>query len=247
MWQWFYKLGSPRYFYEMTSSFVPWLMAITFFLLIVGVVWGLGFAPPDYQMGDNFRIIYIHIPTSMGMMGAFVMMACMAAMHMVWKIKVADLVAKAIAPVGAWLCALCLLTGAFWGKPTWGTYWFWDARLTSSLIMFFIYVGIMALRSAYDSETAGAKAASVLSLVGVVNVVIIYYSVEWWATLHQGASQLSARDAGANPPEIWIPALFTGVGIIGPYLLAIVLRTRNEILRSEQRSAWVQDLLQHEV
>lgn len=243
MWQWLYKLGSPRYFYEMTTGFIPWLSVITFFLLIVGVVWGLGFAPPDYQMGDNFRIIYIHVPTATGGMGAFVMMACMAAMHMIWRIKLADLMAKAIAPVGAWLCALCLLSGAFWGKPTWGTYWIWDARLTSTLILFFVYVGVMALRSAYDSESAGAKAASVLSLVGVVNVVIIYYSVEWWNTLHQGVSNLSSSDTAANPPEIWIPAILCGFGIIGLYLLAIILRTRNEILLSEQRSVWVQDLI----
>jgi len=244
MWQWLYKLGSPRYFYEMTTGFIPWLSLITFFLLIVGVVWGLGFSPPDYQMFDNFRIIYIHVPTSLGAMGAFVMMACMAAMHMIWKIKVADLMAKAIAPVGAWLCVLCLITGSFWGKPTWGTYWIWEARLTSVLILLFIYMGVIALRSAYDSESAGAKAASVLSLVGVVNVVIIYYSVEWWNTLHQGYSQLSVRDTSANPPEIWIPALFTGVGVIGLYFLAVILRTRNEILLSEQRSVWVQELLQ---
>jgi heme exporter protein C len=247
MMQWIYKLGSPRYFYEMTTGFLPWLSAITFFLLIVGLVWGLGFAPPDYQMGDNYRIIYIHVPTAMGAMGAFVMLGCMAAMYMIWNLKMADMVAKSIVPVGAWLCALCLLTGALWGRPTWGTYWIWDARLTSTLILLFLYVGVMALRNAYDSETAGAKAASVLSLVGVVNVVIIYYSVQWWNTLHQGASELSASDTGANPPEIWIPAFFMGFGVISLYLLMIILRTRNEILRSEQRTQWVQELLAREV
>jgi heme exporter protein C len=247
MLQWLYKLGSPRHFYEMTTGFIPWLSGITFFLLIVGVVWGLAFSPPDYQMGDNYRIIYIHVPTAIGAMGAFMMLACMAAMYMIWNLKMADMVARSIVPLGAWLCVLCLLTGSLWGKPTWGTYWIWDARLTSTLILLFIYVGMMALRNAYDSETAGAKAASVLALVGVINVVIIYKSVEWWNTLHQGASELSASDVGTNPPEIWIPAFFTGFAVIGLFFLMLILRTRNEILRSEQRTQWVQDLLKQEL
>lgn len=246
MMQWLYRLGSPRHFYEMTGRFLPWLTGVTSFLLIVGVVWGLGFAPPDYQMGDNYRIIYIHVPTALGAMGAFVMLAVMAAMYMIWNLKMADMVARSILPVGAWLCALCLLSGSLWGKPTWGTYWIWDARLTSTLILLFLYIGIMALRSAYDSETAGARASAVLSLVGVVNVVIIYYSVQWWNTLHQGASKLSASNTGANPPEIWIPAFLVGFGVIGLFFLMIILRTRNEILLSEQKTQWVRELLEAE-
>ena len=163
MWQWFYKLGSPRHFYEMTTGFVPWLARATFLLLAIGLVWGLGFAPPDYQMGDNYRIIYIHVPTASGAIWIYAMMAVMAAMHMIWNIKVADMVAKSCALIGASFCAVALVTGAFWGKPTWGTYWIWDAKLTATLILFFIYVGVMALRSAFDSETAASKAASVLT------------------------------------------------------------------------------------
>jgi heme exporter protein C len=243
MWQWFYKLGSPRHFYDMTTAFLPWLCAVTFFLLIVGLVWGLGFAPPDYQMGDNFRIVYIHVPSALIAMGAYGMMACMAAMHMIWKIKVADIVAKVIAPVGGMFCALCLFTGSFWGKPTWGTYWIWDARITSTLILLFIYVGVAALRNAYDSDSSGAKAASVLTLVGVVNLPIIRYSVDWWLTLHQSASNLSLRAEGTNPPEIWIPAFFMGFALLGIFLIAIILRSRNEILVREKRAQWVQELL----
>ena len=230
----------------MTTGFVRWLTGISVFLLVVGVVWGLGFAPPDYQMGDNYRIIYIHVPTAMGGMGAFVMMAIMAAMYLVWNIKVADIVAKVCAPVGAGYCALGLITGSLWGKPTWGTYWIWDARLTSDLILLFLFFGVMALRAAFDSETAGSKAAAVLSIVGVVNVPIIYYSVQWWNTLHQGASELSARDTAANPPQIWIPAILMGFAVIGLYFLAVILRTRNEILYRERRAQWVQDLLKAE-
>ncbi len=246
MWQWLYKLGSPRHFYEMTTGFVPWLTGVSLFLLIVGVVWGLGFAPPDYQMGDSYRILYIHVPTSMGGMGAFVLLAMMAAMHMIWNIKMADIVAKVCAPVGAGYTALGLITGSLWGKPTWGTYWIWEARLTSYLILLFLFLGVMALRAAYDSERSGSKAASVLAIVGVVNVPIIYYSVYWWNTLHQVPSELG-RDGSANPPEIFIPALFTGFAVIGLFFLAVILRSRNEILYRERRAQWVQDLLEKEL
>jgi heme exporter protein C len=246
MMQWLYKLGSPKHFYQMTSATLKPLSWITGVLMMVGVVWGLGFAPPDYQMGDNYRIIYLHVPTAMGAMGAFVMLALMAAMYMIWQIKMADLISKAIAPVGAWLCTLCLLTGSLWGRPTWGTYWIWDARLTSTLILLFLYLGIIALRSAYHSEKIAAKASAVLALVGVVNVFVIYYSVQWWNTLHQGASKLSASNDGVNPPEIWIPAFFCGFGVIGLYLLFIILRTRVEILRHERHSQWVQEMLLEE-
>ncbi|HTR01264.1 MAG TPA: heme ABC transporter permease CcmC [Candidatus Acidoferrum sp.] len=247
MMQWLYKLGSPRHFYEMTTGFIPWLAGVSVLLLIIGLVWGLGFAPPDYQMGDNFRIIYIHVPIATGGIGAYVMMALMAAMYMVWNIKMADIVAKVCAPVGAAYCMAGLITGAFWGKPTWGTYWMWDAKLTSYLILFFLFVGVMALRAAFDSENASSKAASVLAIVGVVNVPIIYYSVEWWNTLHQGASKLSLRDGAANPPEIWVPAFFTGFAVIGLYFLAVIMRSRNEILYRERRAQWVQDLLKTEL
>ncbi len=246
MWQWLYKLGSPRHFYEMTTGLVPWLTGVSLLLLAAGVVWGLGFAPPDYQMGDNFRIIYIHVPTSMCGMGAYVVLATMAAMHMIWNIKMADIVAKVSAPVGAAYIALGLITGALWGKPTWGTYWTWDARLTSSLILLFLFLGVMALRAAYDSESAGSKAASVLAIVGVVNVPIIYFSVQWWNTLHQGTSKLGGAGS-ANPPEIWIPAFFTGFAVIGLFFVAVILRSRNEILYRERRTQWVQDLLQKEL
>lgn len=246
MWQWLYKLGSPRHFYDMTTGFVRWLAVVTFVLLGLGLVWGLLFAPPDYQMGDNFRIIYIHVPSATGMIGIYIMMATMAAMHMIWNIKVADMVAKASAVIGASFAAVCLVTGAVWGKPTWGTYWIWDAKLTSALILFFVYVGIIALRSAFDSESSGSKAASVLTLVGAPNLVIVYYAAEWWASLHQPGSDLGSSPTGANPPEIWIPALFTGFGMIGLIFVVVIMRTRNEILWRERRAQWVQELVAQE-
>ena len=247
MWQWLYKLGSPKWFYTMTGKFMPWLSGITVLLLLVGMVWGLMFAPPDYQMGDNYRIIYIHVPTAILLMGCYAMMACMSATFLIWKIKMADMVAKACAPIGASMAAVALFTGSVWGIPTWGTWWIWDARLTSTLVMFFIYIGVIALRSAYDSEDSGAKACGVLTLVGVVNIPIIKYSVNWWNTLHQGSSSLSATNTGSNPPEIWIPAFFMGFAVLGIFLIAVILRTRNEVLLRERRSQWVSELVQKEL
>jgi heme exporter protein C len=243
--QWLYKLGSPRHFYDMTTGFVRWLGVVTFILLAIGLVWGLLYAPPDYQMGDNYRIIYIHVPSSLGMIWIYAMMAVMAAMHMIWNIKVADIVARASAVIGASFAAVCLFTGAVWGKPTWGTYWIWDAKLTAALIMFFLYVGVIALRNAFDSESAGSKAASVLTLVGVVNIPIVYKAAEWWNSLHQPGSDLNRAD-GANPPEIFIPALFTGFGMIGLIFVIIILRTRTDILWRERKSQWVRELVERE-
>jgi len=245
MWQWLYKLGSPRHFYDMTTGFVRWLAAVAFALIAIGLVWGLLFAPPDYQMGHNYRIIYIHVPAALGMIWIYIMMATMAAMYMIWNLKVADMVARASAVVGASFAAVALVSGAVWGKPTWGTYWIWDAKLTASLILFFIYVGIIALRGAYDSEASGSKAASVLTLVGVVNLPIVYKAAEWWNSLHQPGSDLNRAD-GANPPEIFVPALFMGFGMIALIFVIVILRTRNDILWRERKASWVQELVERE-
>ncbi len=242
MWQWLFKLGSPKWFYTMSGQFMTWLSGITVLLLGVGLVWGLAFTPPDYQMGENYRIAYIHVPTAIMCYWWYGMMACFSAAYLVWRIKMADMAAKACAPIGFTITAVALFTGSVWGIPTWGTWWIWDARLTSTLVMLFLFAGVMVLRSAFDSVDAGAKAAAVLSLVGVVNIPIVVYSVEWWNTLHQGASNLSLSNTQANPPEVWLPAFFTGFGIFGFFMLALILRTRNEILQRERRADWVREI-----
>jgi len=243
MWQWFLTLGAPRKFYTLSGRYMPWLAGITVVLLGIGLVWGLALTPPDYQMGENYRIAYIHVPMATLAMGCYAMMACFSAGYLIWKIKIADMIAKSCAPIGASVTAVALVTGSLWGIPTWGTWWIWDARLTSTLIMLFLYGGIIALRGAFDSIDSGARACAVLSLVGVVNLPIIKYSVDWWNTLHQGASNLSLSDRAANPPEVWLPAFFVGFGILGFFLIALILRTRNEILVRERRSQWVKDLI----
>ncbi len=243
MMNWLYQLASPKLFYAMTNRLVVWLAVICTVLFTIGVIWALLFAPPDYQMGHNYRIIYIHVPAAGLMEGCYYLMSLMAFSYLMWQIKMADIVAEAAAPIGAMATALVLVSGALWGKPTWGTYWIWgDARLTSSLIMLFIYIGIILLREAFESPESGAKVSAVLTLVGLVNIPIIKYSVEWWAVLHQPASQLSMRDTAANPPEIWVPAFIVGFGMIAFFFWVLTLRVRNEILFRERKAQWVRQL-----
>ncbi len=247
MLNWLFKLTSPKLFYEMTNRFLPKLTVATIFFFSIGLVWALAFAPPDYQQGHYFRIIYVHVPSALLMEGCYWMMALMSIGYLVWNIKMADMVAKSCAPIGAAATVLMLASGSIWGIPSWGTWWIWDARLTSSLVMLFIYIGIIALRSAYGSQDSGAKACAVLTLVGVVNIPIIKYSVDWWYTLHQSASDISFRDASVNPPEIWVPIFVMGFGFIAFFFLSVILRTRNEVLIRERKSQWVTEMISKEI
>lgn len=242
MWTWFHKLGSPRWFYEVSGRWLPWLALMASGLLLVGVVWGLAFAPADYQQGNSFRIIYIHVPISFIALAGYYVMAVAGAVLLIWRMKMAEVVMLRVAPIGAAMTFLALVTGAIWGKPTWGTWWVWDARITSMLVLWFLYMGVIALYNAFDNKEAAAKASAVLALVGTVNIPIIYKSVDWWYSLHQPATIKLTR-APSMAPEMWHPLL---VMIIGFYLLFAVLvitHVRAELLVRERRSAWVQALL----
>ena len=173
-WNWFHRMGSPRWFYLVTSRWMPWLSAATLILLVTGLVWGMGFAPEDARQGNSFRIIYLHVPAAFLALAGYFLMASAGAIGLIWKMKLSYMVMKCAAPIGAALTFFALFTGAVWGKPTWGSYWVWDARVTSMLILFFLYVGVMALRNAFHSQEAGNKASAVLALVGTVNIPIIY-------------------------------------------------------------------------
>lgn len=239
MWQWFHKLGSPKWFFEFAGRLMPWLAWGALILLAVGLVWGLAFAPPDYQQGNSYRIIFIHVPVAYLAQSIYVAMAVAGTVGLVWRMKMADTFIAAIAPVGAALTFLALFTGAVWGKPTWGTWWVWDARLTSMLLLLFLYFGVMALRAAIEDREAAARSVAVLTLIGVVNIPIIKYSVEWWNTLHQPAS-IKLSEAPAMPAEMFVPLL---VMIAGFHLLVgwlALARMRNEILERERRTRWVQ-------
>ncbi len=242
-----HRLGAPRSFFEMTGRWLPFLTVAGLLTLVVGVVWALLFVPQDYQQGHSVRIMYIHVPAAILAQSIYMMMAGAAVVFLVWRIKLADVALQAAAPIGASITFLALVTGAIWGKPTWGTWWVWDARLTSTLVLFFLYVGIMALRSAQDNQAGAAKSCAILAVVGVVNLPIIKYSVDWWYTLHQPAS-FSLTEKPAMPVEMWLPLL---VMVIGYYLFFFTLwvrQIRNEILVREQRTEWVRQWVrQHAV
>ncbi|WP_420591414.1 heme ABC transporter permease [Bacterioplanoides sp.] len=247
MWQWlvrlYHRLGSPKWFYEITEKWIPWLLAVSVIGAAVGLVWGLAYAPADYQQGNSFRIIYIHVPAAILAQSAYMMMAVAGAVFLVWRMKMAAWVAKTIAPIGASFCLIALLTGAIWGKPTWGTWWVWDARLTSMLLLLFLYFGAMAIQQAMESEESGHKAAAILSLVGLVNIPIIKYSVEWWNTLHQPAT-ITLTEKPSMATEMLIPLLIMIVAVYAFFVLLVVLRTRNEILLHERKRSWVKKILE---
>ncbi|NVK01496.1 MAG: heme ABC transporter permease [Oceanospirillaceae bacterium] len=240
--RWFFQLASPRWCYQFIGKLIPWFAAISITLVVAGSIWGLAFAPADYQQGNSFRIIYLHVPAAILAQSFYMLMAIAGAIGLIWKMKVADMVAKSVAPIGASLAVLALLTGAIWGKPTWGSWWVWDARLTSMLVLLFLYLGVIALNSAIESETTAAQATAVLALVGLVNIPIIKYSVEWWNTLHQPAT-FKLTEKPAMPAEMWMPLLVMVIGFYTIFGLALMLRLRNEILVRERRASWVKELL----
>ncbi|PCJ93008.1 MAG: heme ABC transporter permease [Porticoccaceae bacterium] len=242
MWQWFYRLGSPRWFYQTSGKWLPWLSILAAILLLVGLVWSLGFAPEDAKQGHSFRIIYIHVPASFLALAGYYVMAIAGAIGLIWKMKLADMVMKSAAPIGAILTFIALITGAIWGKPTWGTYWIWDARITSMLVLFFLYLGVIALQYSYASQDAAGKAGAVLSLVGMVNIPIIYKSVDWWYTLHQPAT-IKLTEAPSMHPDMFQPLLVMILGFYCFYAVVLILNTRVEILHRERRTRWVQDMV----
>lgn len=240
--QLYYRMGSPKWFYDISGKWIPWFAIAALLLMAVGLVWGLAFSPADYQQGNSFRIMYIHVPSALLSQSCYILMALAGAISLIWKMKVADLVAKACAPIGASVAIIALLTGAIWGKPTWGAWWVWDARLTSMLVLLFLYFGVIALYSAIEDEVMANKACAVLSLVGLVNIPIIKYSVEWWNTLHQPAS-ITLTEKPTMHWSMFVPLLLMILGFYCLFAVLIMLRTRNEILIRERRTNWVKKLV----
>ncbi len=241
-WQWFHRLGSPRWFYEKTTPWLPWLAAISIALLVTGAVWGLAFAPADFKQGNSYRIIYIHVPAAFLALAGYYIMAISGAVGLIWKMKLPFMVMKSAAPIGALLTFVSLVTGSIWGKPTWGTWWEWDARITSMLILFFLYLGMIALQQAFTHRDTADKASAVLALVGMVNIPIIYKSVDWWNTLHQPATIKFTSKSSIDPSMLY-PLLTMVIGFYVFYALVLLLNTRVEILRRENRTQWVNDLI----
>jgi heme exporter protein C len=216
----FSALANPQRFLALSGWLMPLCAVCAIALLLVGVPWSLVYAPADYQQGETARIMFIHVPSAWVAMGAYMGMALASVSYLVWGHQIADVAARASAPVGAAFTALCLATGSIWGRPTWGTWWEWDGRLTSVLVLFFLYLGYMALRSALDDDSKAAKAAAIACLVGTINIPIIRFSVEWWNTLHQPASIIREGGPSIDPSMLW-PLLIMGFA----YLLVFAALT----------------------
>lgn len=241
-WQWFHRLGSPKWFYEKTGPWIFWLGLVSTLALIVGAIWGLGFAPSESKQGNSYRIIYIHVPTAILSMVGYYVMAISGAIGLIWRMKLSFMVMKVAAPIGAVLTFAALLTGAVWGKPTWGAWWVWDGRITSMVVLFLLYLGIVALQEAYQNQETADKISAVLAIVGMVNIPIIYKSVDWWNTLHQPAT-LKLTEKSSIHPEMVYPLLIMIAAFYIFYAWVLLMRTRIEILRREQKTNWVRDII----
>ena len=242
-WTWFHKLASPPHFYRIAGRLIPWFGVPAGLLIVAALYGGLVLAPPDYQQGDAFRIIYLHAPAAWLSLMCYSAMAIAAAVGLIWRIKLAHAVAAATAPIGASFALLCLATGSMWGRPMWGTWWAWDARLTSQLILFFLYLGYMALRSAFDDLQRADRASALLALVGIVNVPIVHFSVTWWSSLHQGSTVIR-KGGPAMPPEMLIPLLMSFLGFTLFYAALLGVRVRAEVLLRERNATWFRELKQ---
>jgi heme exporter protein C len=241
-WTWFHRLGSPPYVYGLAQRLTPWL-AWPAALLILGGLWaGLVLAPPDYQQGDGFRIIYVHAPSAWLSLMVYTTMAVAAAVGLIWRIKVAHAVAASCAPIGASFTLAALVTGALWGQPMWGTYWQWDPRLTSELILLFLYLGYMGLSGGLEDTQRADRASAVLAVVGVVNVPIIHYSVTWWNSLHQAPSVMRLAKP-TLPAAMLVPLLMMLLGFTLLFGALLLVRLRAEILTRERSGGWIREAL----
>jgi len=227
--------------YRVAGRLAPWFGVLCVLCLVSGLYLGLVVAPADYEQGDSYRIIFIHVPAAWMSMFVYVVMAVSSAIFLIWRLKIADTVALASAPIGAAFTAIALITGSFWGKPMWGTWWIWDARLTSELVLLFLYLGYLALRGALESPNSSAKAAAILAVVGVVNIPIIHFSVEWWNTLHQPAT-ISKFDKPSMHISMLRPLLLMVLAFQLLYFYNLMVRTRALILQRESRANWVAEL-----
>lgn len=235
---WLTQHLTPQKFYQTTGKLLPWFSVLSIVLFVYGIIGGLWFAPPDYQQGDAFRIIYVHVPSAFLSLLIYITMAVTAAIGLVFRIKLADVIVAASAPLGACFTALALITGSIWGKPMWGAWWVWDARLTSELILLFLYLGVIALRSAIPEREKAARASAILLIVGIINIPIIHYSVYWWNTLHQGDT-LRLFGPSLIAGTMLYPLLAMIGAFIFYYLSIMLLRARTEILQRERNSSWI--------
>jgi heme exporter protein C len=230
----FYELANPHRFMTLARFLVPVFAVLALVLLTIGFTLGIR-APADYQQGETVRIMFIHVPSAWLALGIYTLMAIAALGTLVWRHPLADVAAKAAAPIGAAFALICLFTGAVWGRPMWGAYWVWDARLTSMLVLFLLYLGILALWRAIEDPGTAGRAVAVITLVGFINVPIVKFSVDWWNTLHQPAS-VFRLDGPAIHPAILTPLLVSAAGFVTLFVALHLAAMRNEILRRRVRT-----------
>ena len=227
-----HKFANPARFLRISKLITPWCFFMTLVTLIVGLYWGLFIAPEDYQMGSAYRIIFVHVPSSYMSMFCYGFIAVASAVGIIWKHPFADQSARAAAPIGAAFTALALFTGSLWGKPMWGTYWIWDARLTSELVLLFLYFGYMAVWHGMDDTTKAARIAAYVALIGAINIPIIKFSVDWWNTLHQPASLLKSGGSSINQ-DMLIPLLLL-IFAFNLYFVTVLLWRIQSLIISRQ-------------
>lgn len=242
--RWFHQLGSPPYFDRFAARWAPWGYGLGLLVMAVGVYWGMFHVPADYQQGDSFRILYIHVPSAWMSMAIFALMAVYAVVAQVWRIKLCEILAMASAPIGAAFTLITLITGAIWGKPMWGTWWDWDPRLTTELILLFMYLGVIGLYHAIDDRRAAARAAGFLAIVGVALLPVIRYSVVWWNSLHQGQT-IRLFGESTMDPSMLAPLILMILGTKFWFIGALLARARADNLRREAGKAWVAELASH--
>ncbi len=243
MWVWFHRMASPPSFYHGAARWIPWLGLLALGLFAHGLYGSLVTAPVDYQQGEGYRIIFVHVPAAWLSLFIYTSMAVAAAIALIWRMKLAEIYVAEAAPLGASFTALALVTGMLWGKPMWGTYWVWDARLTSELILLFLYLGVIALDQAIEDKRLAARACSLLALVGAINVPIVHYSVEWWNTLHQGPT-VTKFDKPSIDMAMLLPLLEMALAMNVYFAAVVLMRMRNELLSRERHARWVARILE---
>ncbi|MDH5188417.1 MAG: heme ABC transporter permease [Rhodospirillaceae bacterium] len=229
-----HRFANPTRFLKLAGIIQPWALAVFLLSITVGLYMAFFTAPADYQQGESARIMYVHVPAAWMAMFCYTVMAVASAVSLIWKHPLADVSARATAPIGAAFTFLSLATGSLWGKPMWGTWWVWDARLTSVLVLLFLYIGYMALQGAFDDRVRAAKASAILALVGFVNVPIIKFSVDWWNTLHQPASVIKMGGSSIHPSMLW-PLLIMAIAFKAYYVWVLMVRMRQELVANKVR------------
>ncbi len=239
-WTWFHRLGSPPHIYRLATRLTPWFAWPAGLIIVAALFGGLVLAPPDWQQGDGFRIVYVHAPCAWMSLMVYTTMAAASAVGLIWRMKVAHAVAASCAPIGASFTAAALMTGMLFGRPMWGTYWAWDPQLTFELVLLFIYLGYMGLRSSFDDPQRADRASAMLAVVGFIDVPIIHFSTTWWNSLHQAPSVLRLGKPTIVLPML-IPLLMMLLGFTLYFIAILLVRLRGEILRRERSASWLRE------